>query len=95
MIGNFDDETIFPHELLLTDTEVSKICEAFANVSLANTKFAKGQLSKIEQPGGFIFPAFIWVSPDSALTKSLLSAKSLVKLVTKSLEKEKMWVLQF
>ena len=31
MIGNSNDETNFPHQLLLTDTQVSKICKAFAN----------------------------------------------------------------
>ena len=31
MIGDFNDKTNFPHELLLTDRQVSNICEAFAN----------------------------------------------------------------
>ena len=46
MIGN-SNETNFPHKLLLTDTQVSKICKAFANGSSANIKFPKIQLSKI------------------------------------------------
>ena len=33
LIGNSNDETIFSHKLLLTDTQVSKICNAFANGS--------------------------------------------------------------
>ena len=31
MIGNFDDETKFPHKLLLTDRQVANIRKAFAN----------------------------------------------------------------
>ena len=55
MIGNSNDETNFPHKLLLTNTQVSKIRKAFGNVSSANTKFSKTQLSKTVQSGGFIF----------------------------------------
>ena len=54
LIGNFDDETNFPHKILLTDTQVSKICKAFANDSSANIKFSKTQLSKMILPGGFL-----------------------------------------
>ena len=52
LIGHSNDETNFPHELLLTDTEVSKIRKAFANDSLANIKFSKTHLSKMIQSGG-------------------------------------------
>ena len=31
VVGDSNDETNFPHKLLLTDTQVSKICKAFAN----------------------------------------------------------------
>ena len=41
MIGNSNYETNFPHKLLLTDTNISKICKAFANGSSANIKFSK------------------------------------------------------
>ena len=33
LIGNSNDEINFLHKLLLTDTQVSKICKAFANGS--------------------------------------------------------------
>ena len=39
LIGSSNDETSFPHNLLLTDTQVSKIREAFTNGSSANIKF--------------------------------------------------------
>ena len=49
MIGNFNDENNFPHKLLLTDMEVSRLCKAFANGSSANIKFLKTQLLKMIQ----------------------------------------------
>ena len=49
--GNSNDETNFPYKLLLTDSQVSKICKAFANGSSANIKFSKTQVSKIVQLG--------------------------------------------
>ena len=52
MIGN--NETNFPHELLLTDRQVSNIRKAFANNSSADIKFSKTQLSKMIQLGGFL-----------------------------------------
>ena len=51
LIGNSNDKTNFPHKLLLTDTQVSKIRKAFANGSSANLKFSKIQLSKIQSRG--------------------------------------------
>ena len=49
LIANSNDETNFPHKLLLTNTQVSKICKGFANSSSTNIKFLKTQLSKIIQ----------------------------------------------
>ena len=40
MIGDYNDEANFPHELLLTDRQVSSICKAFSNNSLADIKFS-------------------------------------------------------
>ena len=54
MIGSSNDETDFPHKLLLTNIQVSKIHKAFTNGSSANIKFSKTQLSKMIQLGGFI-----------------------------------------
>ena len=52
MIGSSNDGTNFPYKILLNDTQVSKIREAFANVSSANIKFSKFHLSKIIPSGG-------------------------------------------
>ena len=54
MIGDYNDEANFPHELLLTDRQVSSIRKAFSNNSLADIKFSKIQLSKMIESGGFL-----------------------------------------
>ena len=52
MIG--DNETNFPHKLLLTNRQVSNLHKAFANNSSADIKLSKTQLSKMIQSGGFL-----------------------------------------
>ena len=54
MVGDSNDKTDFPHKLQLTNTQVSRICKAFANGSSANIIFSKAQLSKMVQLGGFL-----------------------------------------
>ena len=54
MIGDSNDKTNFPHEILLTDRQVSSICKAFSNNSSFDIKFSKIQLSKVIQSGGFL-----------------------------------------
>ena len=44
IIGDANDETNFPHKLLLTNTQVSKIPETFANDSTDNIKFSKNSI---------------------------------------------------
>ena len=45
MIGASNDQTNFPHELLLTKRQVSSIRKAFGNNSSVDIKFSKAQLS--------------------------------------------------
>ena len=54
VIGDSNDEANFPHELLLTDRQISNIRKAFSNNSSADIKFSKTQLSKMIQSGGFL-----------------------------------------
>ena len=54
MKGDSNDKTDFPHELLLTDRQISSIWKAFSNNSSADIKFSKIQLSKMIQSGGFL-----------------------------------------
>ena len=52
MIG--DNETNFPHKLLLTNRQVSNLRKAFANHLSTDIKLSKTQLSKMIQSGGFL-----------------------------------------
>ena len=54
MIGDSNDETNFPHKLLLTDRQVSNIRKVFANDSSTNIRLSKTQLSQMLQLGGFL-----------------------------------------
>ena len=54
IIGNSDDNTSFPHELLLTNIQVANLRKAFANHTSADIKLSKTQLSSIIQSGGFL-----------------------------------------
>ena len=54
MAGDSNDGTNFPHKLLLTNTQVSRLCKAFTNNSSASVKLSKTQLNKIGQSEGFL-----------------------------------------
>ena len=54
MIGDSNDQTNFPHELLLTDRQVSSICKVFSNNSSVDIKSSKAQLLKMILSGGFL-----------------------------------------
>ena len=54
VVCDSNDENNFHQKLLLTETQVSKLCKAFVSNSSANMKLAETQLHKIEQSGGFL-----------------------------------------
>ena len=54
VLADSNDENNFPHKLLLTNTQVSKLFKAFENNPSANKDLSKTQLHKIEQSGGFL-----------------------------------------
>ena len=54
MIGNPDNETSFPHKLLLTIRQVTTLRKAFANHTSTDIKLSKTQLSNMVQLGGFL-----------------------------------------
>ena len=54
VVGDSNDENNFPHKFLLTNTQVSKLCNAFANDLSANIKLSKTQLHKIGQSAEFL-----------------------------------------
>ena len=47
MVGNSNDETNFPHKLLLTNRQTLSLRKAFNNHTSANIKFSKVQLTKM------------------------------------------------
>ena len=51
VVGDSNGETNFSHRLLLTNTQVSRLCKTFANNSSANIKLSKTQLHKMGQSG--------------------------------------------
>ena len=58
IVGNSNDENNFLHKLLSFNTQVSKLCKAFANNYSSNIKLSKTQLRKIVQWGGFLGKIF-------------------------------------
>ena len=74
-----DDETNFPHKLLLTNRQVANLRKAFANHLSTDMKFSKTQLSKIIQSGGFLGRLL-----GSLLKTGLPLVKNLIKPLAKS-----------
>ena len=54
MVRNSNDNTNFPHKLLLTDRQDANIRKAFSNNLSTDVKFSKTRLSKMMQSGGFL-----------------------------------------
>ena len=54
MLSNSNDNTNFPHELLLTNRQVANIRKAFAKNTSIDIKLLKTQLTKMMQSGGFL-----------------------------------------
>ena len=80
IVGNSNDENDFPHKLLLTNKQISKLRKTFANGSSANIKLSKTQLHKIGKSGGFLGrPLGALLKADLTLMKNLL--KPLAKSV--------------
>ena len=54
IVGDSNNIANFPHELLLTERQVSSIRKAFTNNSSVDIKFSKTQLSKMKRSGGLL-----------------------------------------
>ena len=52
--GDSTDKINFPHKLLLSDTQVSKLRQALSNNSCANIDLSKTQLHKRRKSGWFL-----------------------------------------
>ena len=73
-----DNETNFPHKLLLTNRQVSNLRKVFANNSSIDIKLSQSQLSKMIQSGGFL---------GRLLSPLLKTGLPLIKNVFKPLDK--------
>ena len=49
MIGNSDNETNFPHILLLTNKQAANLHKAFGNHTSTDIKLSKAQLTKMQK----------------------------------------------
>ena len=54
MFGNSDNETNFPHKILLRNRQITNLRKAFANNSSTDIKLSKTQLSKTVKLEGFL-----------------------------------------
>ena len=54
IVGNFDDETNFPHKLLLTNRQVANLRKDFASYLSADIKLSKTHLSNMAKLGGIL-----------------------------------------
>ena len=55
VVGNYNNERNFPHKLLLTNTQVPRLCKTFTNKSSVTKKLSNTQLSKIRQSEGLLW----------------------------------------
>ena len=80
VVYDSDEEKNFPHKLLLTNSQVSRLHKVFANGSLTNTKLSKTQLHKIgrsrEILGNFLGPL---LKPGLPLTRKVLKVLSTIR----------------
>ena len=77
MVG--DDETNFPHELLLTNRHVANLRKAFANYLSTDIKLSKTQIFKMIQSGEFLGRIL-----DPLLKTGLPLMKNVIKPLTKN-----------
>ena len=75
MVGNSNDNTNFPNEILLTNRQVANVRKAFAKNTSTDIKLSKTQLSKMIQSGGFL---------GKLLGSLLKTGLPLIKIVIKS-----------
>ena len=85
IIANSDDETNFPHKLLITNRQVSSLRKTFTNHTSACIKLSNTQLSNMIQLGGFL---------DRLLGPLLRTGLPLMKSVIQTLAKSVLILLR-
>ena len=81
MIGNSDDETNFPHKLLLTNRQVANLRTAFANRTSADIKLSKAQLTKMKK-GRFLRFLAPLLKSGLPLLKSVIKPMAMLDLTS-------------
>ena len=82
MIDRANDETNFPHKLLLINRQFASHHEAVANNSSGNTKLSKTQISKIIQSGRSLGrPLRTIMKVDLPLMKNVLQPLAKIVLI--------------
>ena len=79
MIGNSDDETIFPHKLLLTNSEVANLRKNIVYHKSTDIKLSKAQLTKMQKNVFLSFLALLLKS-ELALLKSVIKPMGMIGL---------------
>ena len=79
MIGNPNDETKFPHKLILTNRQFINLCRNGANKSSTDIKLSKTQLFKMIQSSKFLGRLL-----GPLLNTSLPLMKTVIQLLAKS-----------
>ena len=79
MVGNSDDETNFPHKLLLTNRQTYSLRKAFNNHTSADIKFSKAQLTKTQE-GGFFKFLLLLLKSGLPLLKSVVKPLGMLRL---------------
>ena len=87
MVGNSDDETNFPHKLLLTNKQVTNPCKAFANHTSTDIKLSKVQLNEMQKGRFLIFSAPLLKS-ELPLLKSVIKSLGMLGLTAAASAKD-------
>ena len=61
MVDNSNNETNFPHNLLLTNRQILSLRKAFNNHTSADIKFSKAQLTKMQSTDAVINKKNTWI----------------------------------
>ena len=95
VVGDSNDENNFPHKLLLTNTQVSKLPKGFVDNSSANIKLSNTQLHKIEHSGGCLGRLLgPLLKTGLLLMKNVLTtlAKSVLTTTDVAIHKKNVWI---
>ena len=97
MVGNSDDETNFPHKLLLTNRQTLSLRKAFNNHTSADIKLSKARLTKM-QKGGFLKCLMPLLKSGLLLLKSvvkplaILGLNAAVSATDAAINKKNTWI---